>query len=216
MPYLKDADIIDNVVGGTELLTPADADPVLALADRELEALAQTKGIYDVSVIGTDTGDTNGTTLVNGASQAGTTLIIDGFTASSGTVKTGTRISIGGLRQTYLVDADATIAGSAVTVTLTTTLESSPTNDATVRFKRLHQTVFNWLVMWVKLQLARNFMFTGDDPNQDREDDKYKAKYLIFKDEEKTLRGSITKEMIDNIVDEITDVVGDGGRLYRG
>ena len=60
MPYLKDADIIDNVVGGTELLTPADADPVLALADRELEAVAQTKGIYDVTTIGTDTGDTNG------------------------------------------------------------------------------------------------------------------------------------------------------------
>jgi len=79
-----------------------------------------------------DTGDTAGTVLVDGASQTGTSLVTDGYTASTGKVKAGTRITIDGVAGTYVVTDDAVITGNAATLTLDTALASSPADDAAI------------------------------------------------------------------------------------
>lgn len=80
-------------------------------------------------------GDVAGTVLVNGASQTGATLAVDGFTASSGTVNRGTRFTIASVAGTYTVAADATIASNAATLTLVETLASSPADNAAITFE---------------------------------------------------------------------------------
>lgn len=60
-------------------------------------------------------GDVAGTVLANGAGTAAdTTVALDGFTASTGTVREGTRFTVAGDSTTYTVTADTAIASNAV------------------------------------------------------------------------------------------------------
>ena len=73
-----------------------------------------------------------GTILVNGASQTGSTLAIDGFTNASGFVRKGTTLTITGVTGTYTVTAQTEIVANAVTIPIAPVLDSSPANDAAV------------------------------------------------------------------------------------
>ena len=81
-----------------------------------------------------DQGDIAGTVLVMGASQTGTSLVTNGYTAATGTVKEGTRLTIAGITGTYIVSEDCTIAGNACTLKFTSALASSPADDAALTF----------------------------------------------------------------------------------
>lgn len=81
-------------------------------------------------------GDIAGTVLVDGASQTGSTLVVDGFTAATGTVKEGTRFTIAGIASyTAVVTADKAIVGNSATLPITPALPSSPADDAAITFE---------------------------------------------------------------------------------
>ena len=213
MPYLKKADILDNVLN--ELLED-DLDPILERADRQLESLAQQFGIRRHQNIGKPEGATDGTPLVKGGAQGADTLTIDGLTATSGTIDQGTRVRIEGLRDTYILESEATVASGQTTMTFSETLQTPPADNDPVSFRKLHETVFDWMVAYVKSELCEKFMFTSDNPDADREDDKYFAKHGVVSKKEKKLRSMITREMIDNEIDQISDVYGTSGEVMRG
>jgi len=73
-----------------------------------------------------------GTIRVNGASQTGSTLAIDGFTNASGYVRKGTTLTISGVTGTYTVTEQTEIVANAVTIPIAPVLASSPANDAAV------------------------------------------------------------------------------------
>jgi len=73
-----------------------------------------------------------GTIRVNGASQTGSTLAIDGFTNTTGYVHAGTTLSISGVSGTYTVTGQYAFSSSAVTVQIDPVLDSSPADDAVV------------------------------------------------------------------------------------
>jgi hypothetical protein len=92
--------------------------------------------LYPVNAAGSlDRGDVAGTVLVKGASQTGASLIVDGFTAATGTVKAGTRFTVNGDTTVYTVTADAAIAGNEATLSLDQSLAASPADNAAVTFK---------------------------------------------------------------------------------
>jgi len=140
MSFLGNSDITDKVLAG---LVTSDTDPIFDRADKALETLAQSLGVRDVTVIGTPAGATEGAVLVKGASQTGDTLITDGY-SNSGTIIQGTRFRVNDLRQTYQLKSDATVGGGTTTLALTRTLEAAPADNASVRFQRLHEAVFEW------------------------------------------------------------------------
>ena len=75
-------------------------------------------------------GTATGTILVNGASQTGNTLAVDGVSAS-GTILRGTYIQVG--TYLYLVVEDATANGSGeASLTIEPALRESPSNNAGV------------------------------------------------------------------------------------
>lgn len=80
-------------------------------------------------------GDEAGTVLVNGGSQTGTTLNVDGFTAASGVIRQGTRITIASVSGTYTVTEDVDIASNAAALTITPALASSPADNAAITFE---------------------------------------------------------------------------------
>lgn len=77
-------------------------------------------------------GPAGGTPLVNGAGQTGTTLAIDGATASTtGWLLQGDLVQVGSY--TYLVTQDVTTsAGGAATLNIFPTLRSAPSDNASV------------------------------------------------------------------------------------
>ena len=77
-------------------------------------------------------GPAAGTPLVNGAGQTGTTLAIDGATASTtGWLLQGDLVQVGSY--TYLVTQDVTTsAGGAATLNIFPTLRSAPSDNASV------------------------------------------------------------------------------------
>lgn len=91
-----------------------------------------------------DQGDVAGTVLVNGAAVTSAAFTVDGFTAATGTVKKGTRLTVAGVAGTYTVSADAAIAGNAATLVLVETLASTPADNAAVTF----QTAFKENVVY--------------------------------------------------------------------
>jgi hypothetical protein len=75
-----------------------------------------------------------GTTLVNGAGQTGTGLILDGFASDTYLPKVGDTFTLSGVEKAYTI---ATIVGSAggnVTLTISPALASSPADNAVVTF----------------------------------------------------------------------------------
>jgi len=67
--------------------------------------------------------------LVNGGSQTGTSLIIDGLT---GVPKAGDTFSIAGVQKVYTVLADSSVTSGATTLSISPALASSPANDAAI------------------------------------------------------------------------------------
>lgn len=91
-------------------------------------------------------GDIAGTVLVAGAGQSGSTLNVDAFTAATGTVKAGTRLTAAGLTGTYTVIQDATITGNAASLVLDRAMVGTPTNDGGVTFQTAftQALLYNW------------------------------------------------------------------------
>ena len=74
-----------------------------------------------------------GTPLVNGASQTGTTLDIDGITTPS-TIPVGYRFTISGDTTEYRTTEAALVTAGAATLTITPELASSPADNAALTF----------------------------------------------------------------------------------
>lgn len=72
-----------------------------------------------------------GTSLVQGGSQTGGTLVVDGLT---GVPQAGDTFSIAGVQLVYTVTNDATVASGVATLTITPNLASSPADNAVVTF----------------------------------------------------------------------------------
>jgi len=72
-----------------------------------------------------------GTTLVDGASQTGTTLVVDGFTVQPQVSDTFT---ISGVTGSYTITAATVLSTTESTLTIEQTLASSPSNNAAVTF----------------------------------------------------------------------------------
>jgi len=72
-----------------------------------------------------------GTVLVNGASQTGSSLIVDGLTAAP---QAGDVFKVAGIDKVYTVTADATVSSGGSTVAINPALASSPADDAAITF----------------------------------------------------------------------------------
>ena len=72
-----------------------------------------------------------GTSLVQGGSQTGGTLVVDGLT---GVPQASDTFSIAGVELVYTVTNDATVASGVATLTITPNLASSPADNAVVTF----------------------------------------------------------------------------------
>lgn len=71
------------------------------------------------------------TVLVNGASQTGSSLAIDGLTSAP---KTGDVFKIAGVDLVYTVTADASLSSGGATISINPALDSSPADDAAITF----------------------------------------------------------------------------------
>ena len=72
-----------------------------------------------------------GTTLVNGASQTGSSLIVDGLTAAP---QAQDQFTIAGVAKIYTVTATATVSSGGSTLSIDPALASSPADDAAITF----------------------------------------------------------------------------------
>ena len=72
-----------------------------------------------------------GTVLVNGASQTGTSLIIDGLTS---TPQGGDVFKIAGVDLIYTIASTPTVTSGGTTLTITPALDSSPADNAAITF----------------------------------------------------------------------------------
>jgi len=72
-----------------------------------------------------------GTVLVNGASQTGTSLAVDGLT---GTPQAGDTFTVAGIEKVYTVTSDATVSSGGSTLAINPALASSPADNAAITF----------------------------------------------------------------------------------
>jgi hypothetical protein len=72
-----------------------------------------------------------GTVLVNGGSQTGSSLIVDGLTAAP---QAGDVFKINGIDLVYTVTADATVSSGGSTLSINPALASSPADNASITF----------------------------------------------------------------------------------
>jgi hypothetical protein len=72
-----------------------------------------------------------GTVLVNGGSQTGSSLIVDGLTAAP---QAGDTFTIAGVQKVYTVTADATVTSGGATLSINPSLASSPADNASITF----------------------------------------------------------------------------------
>ena len=72
-----------------------------------------------------------GTPLVDGAAQAGTSLVIDGLDSAP---QAGDVFTIAGVDLTYTVSANATVTSGSTTLTIDPALATSPADDAVITF----------------------------------------------------------------------------------
>lgn len=73
-----------------------------------------------------------GTLLVDGGSQTGTSLVLDGVTADTYVMQIGDTFSIAGVEKTYTVLSVPTITSGGGTVSIYPALASSPANNAAI------------------------------------------------------------------------------------
>ena len=74
---------------------------------------------------------TYGTVLVNGGSQSGGTLAVDGLTSAP---QAGDVFTIAGVDKVYTVTADATVSSGGSTLNINPNLASSPSDDLPITF----------------------------------------------------------------------------------
>ncbi|MDB4302014.1 hypothetical protein N9924_00455 [bacterium] len=72
-----------------------------------------------------------GTVLVNGGSQTGTSLIVDGLTAAP---QAGDVFKIAGIDLVYTITADASVSSGGATLSINPALDSSPADNAAITF----------------------------------------------------------------------------------
>jgi len=72
-----------------------------------------------------------GTVLVNGATQTGTSLIVDGLTSAP---QAGDTFTIAGVDLIYTVTADAVVTSGGATLAINPALDSSPADNAAITF----------------------------------------------------------------------------------
>ena len=72
-----------------------------------------------------------GTVLVNGASQTGSSLVVDGLSAAP---QAGDVFKIAGVDLVYTVTGDATVSSGGATLAINPALASSPSDDAAITF----------------------------------------------------------------------------------
>ena len=72
-----------------------------------------------------------GTVLVNGASQTGSSLIVDGLTLAP---QAGDVFKVAGIDKVYTLTADASVSSGGATLAISPTLASSPADDAAITF----------------------------------------------------------------------------------
>jgi hypothetical protein len=72
-----------------------------------------------------------GTVLVNGASQTGSSLVVDGLTSAP---QQHDIFKIAGVDKIYRVTADATVSSGGATLAISPALDSSPADDAAITF----------------------------------------------------------------------------------
>ena len=75
-----------------------------------------------------------GTVLVNGGSQTGTSLIVDGVTSDTYTPQAGDTFTVAGVEQVYTVTTEATVASGASTLSISPALATSPADNAVITF----------------------------------------------------------------------------------
>lgn len=73
-----------------------------------------------------------GTVLVNGGSQTGSTLAVDGLTDVP---QIGDTFTIAGVNLTYIITAVPTVTSGGATLAISPALDSSPANDAAITFR---------------------------------------------------------------------------------
>lgn len=78
-----------------------------------------------------------GTVLVNGGSQTGTSLIVDGLTS---TPQVGDTFSVAGIEKVYTITNAVTVTGGGATLTITPSLASSPADNAAITFLATDRT----------------------------------------------------------------------------
>lgn len=140
-PYRNMAGIIDTTAEAALLqlaqFTSADygVDRPAALREGVLgKAHGATFFTSQNAITAFNRGDIAGTVTVAGAGQTGTSINVTAFTAATGTVKEGTRLTAAGLTGTYTVVEDAVIASNAATLKLDRAMNASPTNTGAVTF----------------------------------------------------------------------------------
>jgi len=72
-----------------------------------------------------------GTVLVNGGSQTGTSLIVDGLTYAP---QAGDTFTVAGIEKIYTVTANATVTSGGATLSINPSLASSPADNAAITF----------------------------------------------------------------------------------
>lgn len=72
-----------------------------------------------------------GTVLVNGGSQTGTSLAVDGLTA---TPQNGDTFTVAGIEKVYTITSAVTVSSGGATITISPALASSPADNAAVTF----------------------------------------------------------------------------------
>lgn len=73
----------------------------------------------------------HGAALVNGGSQTGTSLVVDGLTSAP---QAGDTFTIAGVELVYTVTADATVSSGGATLTISPALDSSPADNSLLTF----------------------------------------------------------------------------------
>lgn len=75
-----------------------------------------------------------GTVLVNGGSQTGTTLAVDGIASDTYVPQAGDTFSIAGVEKVYTVVTAPTVTSGAASITITPALDSSPADNVAITF----------------------------------------------------------------------------------
>lgn len=111
-------------------------------------------------------GNARGTPLVNGGSQAGSSLTVDGL--NSLTIRAGTFFSFtaGGRRYLHMVTRDVTPVAGAATLTIAPMLRASPADNAPLSFSQpeiegfLSDACNSWTI---EMLVARSFILSIDE-----------------------------------------------------